>query len=164
MGAARSSGLPKVRSQVSDADTRRSVSVCPNFLRPPQGWRVVTDTRRCIYKSPSRHTLCARVQCNKLHRIDGRALRCPRGPSPTRSWCRCPSSPARATNWRAGSTARSGSSGAPPTSRSTGHCARWRTTAGCTSRPSCSRAGPTRRCTPWPTPVAPNSPAGSPNR
>ncbi len=83
---------------------------------------------------------------------------------PTRSWCRCANSPAPVTSWRTGSTARSGTSGAPPTSRSTAPCGRWKTTAGCPRRWSSSAGGRTRRSTRFPTPGAPNWPAGSPSR
>ena len=64
---------------------------------------------------------------------------------PTRSWCRCANSPAPATSWRTGSIARSGTSGAPPISRSTAPCGRWKTTAGCRRRVVVQRGRPDKK-------------------
>ena len=96
-------------------------------------WLLILDvayTSRLV-GTPAMHIACSATSCIGAAALLG----CPAWHSPTRSWCRCASSPAPATSWPAGSTGRSATSGAPPTSRSTARCGRWRTTAGCTSTP-----------------------------
>ncbi len=136
-------GCRSVSSLVGLRESRRQYAVpipgrlsqCALTLRAARyGWRVVTDTRRCRYKSPSHHHVC-RVRRPCATSCIGPPVppTLPAWPFPTRSWCRCASRPAPDTSWPAGSTAPSATSGPPPTSRSTGRCAPWRTTAGCTS-------------------------------
>ena len=82
--------------------------------------------------------------CNSLHRgvVCGML---PAWPSSTRSWSRSPSDPRPGWSSPAASTGRSGSSGAPRTSRSTGCWPAWRPTAGVRSRTVAQQGRPAKK-------------------